>query len=188
MRGFLVFAFVVGLIALVFGLIERVGLQSELSRQPAIVVMPQVINAWLIAGFGFLASTIAAAGLALADALDRLAAQPAPPARSLPPPDTAATPPPTPMPTTTDPQPPKRLCPSCDKLAPYTNGVCQNCGWDYLAKRGPHAGRGPAQPAEAMKTCQRCARDVELWRLNCPHCGNQFGSVRPPGPLMKDRG
>lgn len=92
------------------------------------------------------------------------------------------------IPAATDPQAVRRLCPSCDKLAIVADATCTNCGWDYLAKRGPHGGRGEARTAEAMKTCERCEKEVELWRLNCPHCGSQFAQVRPPGPIMRDRG
>lgn len=90
MRVCLWIALVGGCIGAATGLYLLQSLQPELSRVPAIVIVPQITLAVLICGFGVIAATIGAAGLGLLNAaerqqatLDRIARQtvvpPAPP-------------------------------------------------------------------------------------------------------------
>lgn len=148
MRGVVVTFLIVGLLATVAGMVERANLQDVVRTQPAIVAMPQVINAWLIAGFGFVAAAMAAAALAIAEAVDglveeqkratakvdalaELARKAAMPAGAAPRTEaTAAAPHPTaPLPVT------RRLCPHCNVTAIVSGEVCTYCGWDYVARQ-----------------------------------------------------
>jgi hypothetical protein len=90
MRVCLWIALVGGCIGAALGFFHFLTLQTDLSRVPAIVIVPQIIQAVLVGGFGVIAATIGAAGLGLLDAaerqqatLDRIArhtvAPPAPP-------------------------------------------------------------------------------------------------------------
>lgn len=92
MRNFLIAALCAGLLSTVLGAIGCIGLQGELSTRPAIVTVPQLILWELLGALGFLTSTVAAAGLLIAErledqrrALDRIARQtdPTPPKPSI---------------------------------------------------------------------------------------------------------
>lgn len=70
MRGFLFVTFIVGMLMVIGGMLDRLSLGTAMTTQPAIVVMPQVIGAWLILGFGLITAAISTAGLAITAAID----------------------------------------------------------------------------------------------------------------------
>lgn len=144
MRGFLYAAFGIGCLLALSGAIERLGLQDALKTQAAIVVMPQIINAWLLIGFGALAATIAAAGLAICTVLEGLKLNPqitvTPPAAS---------------PTSSSPLAPRaggdlpdlrteeqkaKVCARCHTKGRMFTGRCAACGYDEITGKGPHSG------------------------------------------------
>jgi hypothetical protein len=138
MRIALWVALVVGAVLALVGLIHFQSLQPQLPTTPAIVLMPQIIQAVLVAGFGAVLAVMAVAGLALLNAaaeqlaaLERIARQ-------------AAAPPP-PTPGIRDPMPPNyrrtlppgtRPCPSCGEMNQADARTCSKCGTTLDMARG----------------------------------------------------
>ena len=70
MRGFLKVAFWIGLFLTALGLISLSDIGSEVSRQPAIVIVPQMILATMLVSMGVLTSAVSAAGLIIVTQLE----------------------------------------------------------------------------------------------------------------------
>ncbi len=193
-------ALVGGCLGAVLGTLNWMGLQPDASRVPAIVIVPQMIQAVLVAGFGVVAATIGAAGLAFLDAagrqqamLDRIARQteqpPAPPphipkAAAAPAGAPAATPAATPAAAAagsirTEQLNPRRNghvpfgmkpCPSCGELGWHDAHTCSKCGTTFAM----------AKPMQ--KTCGACGATNPASIERCQRCD----ALLPLAPLPRD--
>ena len=148
MRALLWSAVIGGIGCAVLGVLHYLSLQPAIARTPAIVIVPQMIQAVLVSGFGVLAATVGAAGLALLEAasrhqatLDRIARhtepppapapqinRPAPSAPSAAPPQPSAAPAEPPRPAARKHTPfGMRACPSCGEMNWHDARACTKC-------------------------------------------------------------
>ena len=144
MRGFLYVAFGIGCLLALGGVIERLGLQNAMTTQPAIVVMPQVIGAWLVAGFGLVTTAVSAAGLAICNVLEGLKLNPqitvnapaAAPAAGSPLSPRAGSD----LPDLRTDEQKAKVCARCHTKGRMFTGRCAACGFDEITGKGAHGG------------------------------------------------
>lgn len=70
MREFLGFSLLAGIVAIGFGFLQLFGIMPQISRQPAIVIVPQLNLAAMCVGLGLVTATISAAAFAIIGALE----------------------------------------------------------------------------------------------------------------------
>ena len=74
MKPLLGLLFVAGIVSVIIGAVMWAGLQPDLDKVPAIVIVPQIISAELVIGFGALVCAICGAGLGVIHAVEASAA------------------------------------------------------------------------------------------------------------------
>lgn len=129
MRGYLWLLLIGGIVGDLVGLAMWANVAPQADKAPAIVIVPQLILAAQIAGFGTLTSAVAAGALAIIATLERRSAA-----------ETAALAPTPSAPSrvVTDPYAnerrldpnfdPDRTCTRCGNIASIINNRCRSCG------------------------------------------------------------